>query len=181
VSDPSEAPLTPRPRLQTSVAAGAGVALVVDASEGDAAVDPRRGVPGSESWLERLWRGRGLAGFAGGGLAGAVVVVEPVVVVVVVVVGAGVGCAVVVVVEVVVGGGGGGGVVVVVVVVGAAVGGAVAAFAPRAAVDPAIPPFSALDTASVLASSDRRERQAKPVLGLRLMSGTFDGAPERRP
>jgi hypothetical protein len=70
---------------------------------------------------------------------------------------------------------------VVVPVVVAAVGAGLADCALRAAVPPPIQPFSAPDIASVLASSDSRERQPAPVLwvrGLPCMQGTFGGAPE---
>jgi hypothetical protein len=63
-------------------------------------------------------------------------------------------------------------------------GGALAGCALRAAVPPVIPPFRALDTASVLTISDSRGRQlTRPpcVRSLQCMEGTVRGAPERRP
>jgi hypothetical protein len=63
-------------------------------------------------------------------------------------------------------------------------GGALAGCALRAAVPPAIPPFRALDTASVLAISDSRGRQpARPpcVRSLQCMEDTLRGTPERQP
>jgi hypothetical protein len=70
---------------------------------------------------------------------------------------------------------------VMVPVVVAPVGRALADWAPRAAVVPPIQPFSALDMASVLASSDRRERQPARALwarSLRCIQGTFGRSPE---
>jgi hypothetical protein len=120
-----------------------------------------------------------------GAVNAAVVVIE---LAPVVVVGAGVG---VVVVSVAVGAGVGVAVVgagVGVVVVGAGVGwvgvvvepegATLADWAPRAAVPP-IQPFSALERASALASSESRERRPPPVLrSLRSMEGTFQPPPE---
>jgi hypothetical protein len=114
----------------------------------------------------------GLAGGQVGGVlfaGGAVVVVAAVVVVVVGVV------AVVVVWGWVV-------VVVVVAPVVAPVEAVLAGCAPRAPVPPLIQPFSALDNASVLASSESRERQPARlpwVRGLRFMPRTVVGVPER--
>lgn len=104
----------------------------------------------------------------GAGICGLVVVVVVVgagaccVVAVVVVVGAGACCVVFVAVV----GGGPCGVVVVVGVV-APVGDALTDCALRAAVLPAIQPFSALDTASVLARTDSREGQPARKLWVR--------------
>jgi hypothetical protein len=74
------------------------------------------------------------------------------------------------------------GVVVAAVVVAA--GDALAVGALRAAVAPASQPLIALDMASVLASSESRERQPARLpraRSLRCMPRTLEGVPERRP
>jgi hypothetical protein len=123
--------------------------------------------------------------FAGAGVGGVVVVGVVVgvarVVVAVVVVGVvgvvGVGMA-----EVVVSVGGGVCCAVVPVMVAPAAGSALAACALLAALPPAIQPFTALDMASVPATSDSRERQPareRRVRGLRCICRTLRRSPER--
>jgi hypothetical protein len=160
----------------------AGVAVVPWAEASVEAEEPRRA---------RLCRGRALTLWGGGIVApavvGALVVVAPAVVVAaaVVVVEAVVVVAAVVVVEAAA-------VVAAVVVVEAVVSPVVVApagavlddCALRAAVLPAIQPLTALAIASVLATSDSRERQPARVLWLRSprsISETFGQAPERSP
>jgi hypothetical protein len=147
--------------------------------------------------VELAGRHVGVAFLAGGGVVPAVVVV--VVTVVVVVVDVGVVVGVVEPVELPPAGAGLTGVVVAVAVDRVEGAGVVVVMAPGApalvvcaacAVPPASQAFSALDMASVLASSDSRDRQPVRGLGLglglgllslRFIAGTFERTPERRP